>query len=379
MLRLDITLHIGTEKTGTSTLQSILSANQDWLAENQVFLPASLRPRGVGDNQIVLPALFCQGSEKSSLRAKAGQQENERDMAFSQRITAAFEREVEQARQQGMQRMLISSEHLSSRLRSSDEIHAMADWLARFGRVSKVLVYLRRQDQFLVSSYSTDLKSGRDRPFNIPGPKWARHRYDYQHLLTLWAEVFGYPALVVRPFERSRFVNQDLIDDFACYAGLQHGQPLREDDKNPSLDPKSMAVLLRYNQWASGKQFVRAERGRRLLVRLLETKSSGKRMCLPAEDAQGFLARYETGNNWVAETFLAGEALFSEPVDTNQSDRMPPEATLDDLFPLLMHSLLNKRRVPNRRPKSTQVETQKSEDSAREDSSLMKKLGGMFR
>lgn len=334
-----ITLHIGTEKTGTSTIQSFLKQSAGALYEQGVLVPNALRQNGKGDTHLALAAMFCSTEERMRLQSMAGKRDAETEAAYRDRIFDALAKEVREAREEGRDRLLISSEHLSSRLRTTQDLESLKAFLEEFGTVEKVIVYLRRQDKFLVSSFSTELKSGRVQPFNIPNPNWARHRYDYQHLLSLWSEVFGESTLCVRPFEKHRFVDNDLVKDFFVVAGLDYPGGIQVVERNPMLDLAGMAIMLRFNHWVRDHGMENQRELRRKLVTRLDRRPQGPKMQLSGEEALEFVKRYEKQNMWVSEKYLGGEPLFTEKIDPLQEERKPPEYAGDALFELLFELL----------------------------------------
>ena len=334
-------LHIGTEKTGTSTIQSALKQNSDWLKERGIWLPQTLRPQGDGDNQIILPAIFCEGQEKESILERAGKPADWTTSQFSSHTREELAIEVSSLMTQGVNTFLVSSEHLSTRLRSVAEIKALKDWLEPIGKVKQIVVYLRRQDLYLASSYSTDLKSGRTKPFNIPNPKWAHHRYDYKNLLQLWGKVFGEHLLTARPFEKNRFLQNNLLVDFLGILNINETIPIQPDAINPSLDTNALAALLGFNLWIDQRQSKPTQKVRERFVRFLESTNSSDRMTLSAQQANDFLARYTEQNNWVTENFIAdGLPLFSEQIDSTQKENLPTATPADALYEILSKILL---------------------------------------
>ena len=57
--------------------------------------------------------------------------------------------------------VVMSNEHCSSRLRDPAQVEYLRTFLSEFFDRIRILVYIRRQDDFLVSTYSTMVKTGR--------------------------------------------------------------------------------------------------------------------------------------------------------------------------------------------------------------------------
>lgn len=310
-------LHIGTEKTGTSSIQSVLKQDKERLLnEYSVLLPDSLRYRGEGDNQILFPAMFSSLKDKQSLQYEIGAGELDH-VLFLSSVEKAFCKEITDNKKK-FDRVLISSEHLSSRLRSQSDLMNLKKWIEKFGEVEKIIIYLRKQDDYLLSSFSTSVKSGRTDPFRIPKLHGALHRYDYKYFLSLWMDVFGRDVICVRVFEKKQFYQKNLISDFYSRLNVPSNEFLLNVNdavnfKNKSLDVDAVSFLLMFNVWMDGKHFGFSEKKllrSKLVLYLEENWSFKKKMCLGEAKSRAFLKRYESSNTWVAKEFFGRDALF---------------------------------------------------------------------
>lgn len=103
------TLHIGSTKTGSTSIQDMLAANRDLLAQHRVLYPASL---GATTHNVI--PIYAGGTFRhSELHRKVGVFSREDYKTFTQTSPAAFRAEVEAA---GAEHIIISSEHMQSRL-----------------------------------------------------------------------------------------------------------------------------------------------------------------------------------------------------------------------------------------------------------------------
>ena len=186
----EILLHIGTHKTGTTSLQHRLAAATAPLAERGVLYPRTGRPRRgprAGHHQLAWSILGKGRPVPTEVWSDLG-----REWARS-----------------GLPRMVLSAEgfeHLSP-----TGIRQLRDQLpdARF----RVVVYLRRPCAFLRSVYLQRLKKGNEhRPF-AEFVQHNAHRCDYPRLLADWATVFGKAALVPRSYDKAA-QGVGVIDDF---------------------------------------------------------------------------------------------------------------------------------------------------------------------
>ena len=86
--------------------------------------------------------------------------------------------------------LVISSEHLSSRFNKAEEIKRLYGFLSSFAEEIEVIVYLRRQDSFYESLYSTAIKSGNIFEFSLPVDGKERHDFQYHSMLDHVGKIF---------------------------------------------------------------------------------------------------------------------------------------------------------------------------------------------
>jgi hypothetical protein len=206
-------LHIGAEKTGSTTVQVALSKSRDQLLRNGV-----LYPRAFGEANHV--ALYCFASEgpMDELKGQLGlRTENDR-VEFRRRMREALEAEISSGRRLHM--ILFSNEHSSSRLRKRDELERIKTLLSPFVQTFRVILYIRPQWHLAASLYSTYVKTGGTKPFHFPDSAVLSSKFDYRRVIMLWRSVFGENAVIVRRFQRTALRGSDVLEDFIDAAGL---------------------------------------------------------------------------------------------------------------------------------------------------------------
>lgn len=297
-------LHIGTMKTGSTSVQEFLQANRELLRE-----------KGVG--------LF------------SANEDNPADNLRSIRLAYVTQRPSEAELEQEEQWTSAFTEHLQTRPEHSfiltDECYWFAavdpDRQARFRSFIeklqafaevKIIVYFRRQDLFMMSYHQQNQQRGR-----LNG-KTCRERmlddtHDWLHyrepLEWLIARV-GKDDICVRPFEREQFRDQNLLADFLYCAGLALTAEFRIPDRphNPGLPP-FLAELMRCLSFYSHTQEERTV----LFEASLENRDgrcsvSVKYPTLSPADRHQLMAQFEEDNRWVAVEMLGrfGGILFEE-------------------------------------------------------------------
>ena len=212
----DLYLHIGTEKTGTTSVQKFFRANRELLAENGVLYPQAPGRQ----NHTGLTVAAQMPTKKGPLRKSLGVR-NEADgqkfrIELMEKLAAEFA-----ARPYKL--AVMSGEHCSSRLLEDDEVAWLREKLLRFASNIKIVVYVRRQDDYLLSTYSTSVKSGTQNKLSIPNERIVQNRYDHWNMLERWRRVFGRENIICRKFERASLKSGDIVDDVLDIAGIDPG------------------------------------------------------------------------------------------------------------------------------------------------------------
>jgi len=297
-----IVLHVGVEKTGTTSIQAFCARNADALLTKGVLYPEGFGPQ----NHMALAAAVGPLDRVKHIGPTEGWRGPEDQARFragaTRRLRAA-------ARRVRGGTMLLTSEHLSSRLHAP-QVAALREMLAPLAEAIDVVIYLRRQDELVLSLHSTYAKSGgtRERAW-LETISWL----DYDAFLGRWETVFGRDHVTVRRFPVE---NGALVTDFLEAARLPKVEAAYAPPRlNRSLDARNLRLLTAIN----ARMAAWDERGympeRAALVRLLEERSTGAPPSMAFAERQALLGRFAASNERVrARYFPESEALFAAPV-----------------------------------------------------------------
>lgn len=242
-----VVLHIGTEKTGSTSLQQFLRQRSEVL-QRSGFWPA-----------------WCAGLESSRLLATVclppTDQEDDHLLALSdgspaaradlrRRLLTDLRQELTSLPPGG--RLVFSSEHLHARLRCSDDVQRLRQLLLEAGAGPvQVVVYLREPVALAESLYSTWIRSGRtDRGLPAdPADGNIRYLCDHPATLARWRQVFGDGAVQARLFQPQALVGGRVESDFLALLGCPPGAGpgAAAPRANPSLAPWGLELLRRWN------------------------------------------------------------------------------------------------------------------------------------
>ncbi|TYC52317.1 hypothetical protein FMN50_18385 [Rhodobacterales bacterium] len=309
-----IVLHIGTEKTATTTIQRYFHHNRKAFAELGVLYPDML----CGENHLCLPALAVGRPDKDEVSATAHAlmtRQGHQDMETYIRTT--LERQVEAQRPEVI---LFSNEHLHSRVMSSEGAERLRKVLSAFTDDISVIVYLRRQDRLAASYFSTPFKFGKkvvDRP--IPAPSQGLlHYYDYGKIVTLWSDVFGRENVIVKIFEEEARSEGGMVGSFLRAAGVSAPGTEKPKTHNESLSLEAIHFLAEFNR-RMGEFPDKASELRKLrltLIHFLERHYPARKKLVPRHEAEAFFESCRETNATVLSDFLPGRRqLFDEVFD----------------------------------------------------------------
>lgn len=204
-------LHIGTEKTATTTLQHFLYHNRKALLKQRIALLDGI---GIPNNR-VLPA-FCQPEDMfddffQDKKINSAAEKIRFFHGFSQKLESEILKVKKQA-----DTLIITSEQFHSRLKDVASIERLRDLIKPYFDNIVICCYFREQSSLASSSYSTSIVSGDNKDFEIllKGVSPKNHFYNYDVLLTKWAEVFGRETLRPLLYGRQHFHQGDIRLDF---------------------------------------------------------------------------------------------------------------------------------------------------------------------
>jgi len=344
-------IHIGTEKTGTTSIQAMLQANRANLLGQGV---AYLKSPGLRSHREL--AAYCMRADRFDDFFKANFITTaEERAAYRAKFLKRFLSELAHL-PPAVHTVLASSEHFHSRLLHQDEMETLRQLFAPLCERITVITYLRPQVDTAISDYSTALKCGHVASLHdfvhsrcVPDNPY----YNYQEYLQKWAGVFGRENLRVRLFDRAEFVNGDLLQDFLAQLtpGLAEFVNTGLAPQNRSLDQLGQCLLKAVNrhlpQFIEGLGFNELNMD---LVRLISVRAAGPSPQLEQELRKAVQARFAAGNEQVRrEYFPQRPRLFAQDAATEELPVRRPaldpaqEALLGEVINLLAQAL--KRQV----------------------------------
>jgi hypothetical protein len=325
----DVVVHIGTGKTGTSALQEFLGRNRATLARAGVLYPQSVgKYRHVKLGLMVTP---LEDLDKMIVWRRAGADDPE---AYQADVRRQLDAELAAA---GLPRVVFSNEGFYGSRPGT--LTALRRYLDEAAHTVRIVVYLRRQDDHLLSRYQQRVKVGAvDRL-----AEWATTDltdiYDYARRLRLWQDLLAPSALVVRPFERAQLSGGSIFQDFLDAAAIDlDASGLEQVGRtNESLDAESVELLRLLNlHQVEHHGATPGQIDNRELLKRVFARPRGPVLGLGGDVLDRFMARWAASNAEVARVHLGRE----DGVLFRSSERTADVTTRQTLEPARAEQLM---------------------------------------
>ncbi len=297
-------LHIGTEKTATTTLQNFFNLNRDKLHEK-----GFLYTKNAGEtNNVGLPLSIYNIDKRDELTSLHKIYTDDEFIQY-QKITK--QKIKEEIKAHSPESIIFSSEHIHSRLTSKDELHRLKDFLFELGVTEVVvIVYLRDPVKLATSLYSTSIKYGS----TAKSPPLPGQNYYYENIcnhrktLETFGEVFGMETLCPKIFHKKEYAGGTIIDDFLKILGLNLDDSfIIPVNQNKSLSNSGLKMMRIFNIFMPVLINGKFNRWRNPFLKHFETyfvSTKHNKYIMPKSLAEIYRTAYAESNEWVRKKFF---------------------------------------------------------------------------
>ena len=204
---MELLLHIGHEKTGTTSIQNFLVENSPVLRQKSICVPSEF---GVG-SMVQITAMFCNDIvDHLDLHGVSDSEAREKQVLLKENFGNFL------SAQSDKEKIILSSEHLASRLTTFNEISEFKKYLDRYFQKITVLFYVRNQADLARSAYSTQLVGGSPGEIYfepIDSIKDSAY-FNYKILLKPWIDVFSVESIRIVSYDAEVKKKRSIVESF---------------------------------------------------------------------------------------------------------------------------------------------------------------------
>jgi hypothetical protein len=177
-------LHLGSEKTGTSSIQKYLGTRRVALLRKGFWYPRSF------------------ANPAAHVHLKLSRAAIDGSLGDDAPEVIGFRKEYEKAMAAGATATVFSSEFFHSEMRDPAALLRLRVFLEKFFDRFQLVYYARRQDQMLASMHSTAVKGGWTTNPHALSVYESKGHYYFDHLAVcdLWSREFGRDNLISRVY-----------------------------------------------------------------------------------------------------------------------------------------------------------------------------------
>ncbi len=211
--------------------------------------------------------------------------------------------------------IVISQENFSRIYRDEGVIEFAHGFFRKCSLNVKIIYYARRQDQWLESWYQEHVKQIESFTDSFSQWDYDKSACDHYRIIKLWERVFGKENIILRPFEKGQFYQQNLIKDFCHIIGINTSQQSMAIKKaNTRLDIFSIELLRLFHIHG-----VNADEHQVILNSLIDLETGSSRLFsyMRISDRCKICSDYEQSNKQLTKDYLThkNDPLFYESPD----------------------------------------------------------------
>jgi hypothetical protein len=323
-------LHIGTPKTASTAIQKFCRNNRILLAQKNFYYPKSLyKYPKIGFHR---NAHFIFGKIHDEEGHRLKEQED-----------ALFEKGLSQISQSFAKydNVILSDEGLwyASGYIKKKTWNRLKNHAKKYGYTIRLIVYLRRQDQYLMSRWNQRIKQ------NTTRASWEdelahimekqRFMLQYGERIDALAALFGKENIIVRRFDRDSFPNGNIIADFLQILGLEltDEYKIAEKDNNTALKGNAVEIKRILNNVSYLERRELSHFGRILKDCSTETDNSCRYQMMSPDETKVFLSQFQEENDRVAREYIGdGKPLFDNNISSLPKWEHNNPALMDDVI-----------------------------------------------
>ncbi len=298
-----IILHVGCEKTGSTSIQYALNASYDMLIERGILFPRSL---GFPPN-IHLTACTLHNSPNHLIRNLLCITSTTK---FDNFVSDTLKNFSEEIKKNSPQKIILSDEHINGYLQNQSMLQEFKRICEMFGEIESVVIYLRRQDELRISAFSEAVKRGATQHFDIqqPLPVFQKipYRLDYFKILENLSAVFGKDKIIPVAYNRENLINNDVVSDFLFRINVKDISlsEMGAFNENISIDATIIQHLARISRLLEMLPYSLASPIRSKIIKSCQKCFAGNKLNLEDSKHNKFMKQFVDINRKVKNTYF---------------------------------------------------------------------------
>lgn len=229
-------LHIGTPKTGSTSIQRFLQANYDALSRRNIIAHVKLANS--------LAKAFTPWHMRTRFLKKSGLLDPQKHAELKKKAVQDLH-EIVSSKANAQKVVILSSEHLYMMVARDIDITAIKELLEPYFKSVVVVCFFRDPVDFVVSSYNQSLRGAYSG--SLPafiGQYIGSVRWKYFSNYKMWSSVFGSERCFFVPFNPDQQSNYDVVRHFCALVNLDtEGLTFSKGKRfNPQMSAKLTAV-----------------------------------------------------------------------------------------------------------------------------------------
>jgi hypothetical protein len=313
-------IHIGTHKTGTTTVQKYLRENNHKLEDEGITF-------------LYKPNAFLRLGTIEIIEKK-----------FIEKGIDELENWIRSKKPNGISTFISSHEDLSGGWRTGyKNSHMVAKnlqmMLSELGLDIQIIVYLRRQDSFIESLYTQSVQSGNPNNFDDFLKSYDDDSFNWYNLISNYAECFGKERIHIHTYEKNRLSRpESILNEFGEIIGSDFLQSyIKLEARNQGYTRDALEIAKLTTPYISREE---NEHLRNVFQQINSKQPFESYTYFNPDQRAGYLSKYEISNNKLAKEYLNKEQLFDLKDLDNSNQKIYPGLTLESAVITLTKALV---------------------------------------
>jgi hypothetical protein len=293
-------IHIGTPKTGSTSLEKFLYENRGVL-KTQGYLYPEETIRGYGHHDI---AYLASGTYP---RWATPQQRSLSELINSLRCETGNHND---------KKIILSSE-IFYLLANPNDVAKVIESLGFQIQDVQTIVYLRRQDEAHQSWYNQKVKAQGYTGNIHDSIKESWELWDYQKSLGPWSKTFGKENIILRAYETESLIGQDIRSDFIHCLGIAIDKLVFSEE---NINSRLCRDLLEFQRHINTLpiSFIKKRKYMNKLIELTNSSKDNDKLSdtplLSIKQRKEIMNAYDVTNKYVAREYMNTDQLFESSI-----------------------------------------------------------------